>query len=89
MLLPDTDAIISERQKTHGNYRENARIAQLLKSVAENEPNWRTLSASQRESVHMIFFKLARIMSGQANYKDHWDDIAGYAHLISKELESK
>ncbi|WP_257617167.1 hypothetical protein [Campylobacter pinnipediorum] len=36
----------------------------------------------------MIAHKIARILAGNPNYKDHWDDIAGYATLVSKELEN-
>jgi hypothetical protein len=32
----------------------------------------------------MIALKLSRILSGQANFKDHWNDIAGYAKLGSE-----
>ena len=32
----------------------------------------------------MIALKLSRILSGQSNFKDHWDDIAGYAKLGSE-----
>jgi len=32
----------------------------------------------------MIALKLSRILSGQADFKDHWDDIAGYAKLASE-----
>jgi hypothetical protein len=37
-----------------------------------------------REALDMIALKLSRILSGQANFKDHWDDIAGYAKLGSE-----
>ena len=35
----------------------------------------------------MIAMKMARIVCGNPYHKDSWDDIAGYATLISKELE--
>jgi hypothetical protein len=35
----------------------------------------------QREALDYIAGKLARILSGQPGYADHWDDIAGYAKL--------
>ena len=35
----------------------------------------------------MIALKLSRILSGQANFKDHWDDISGYAKLASEACE--
>ena len=38
----------------------------------------------QIEALDMIALKLSRILSGQANFRDHWDDIAGYAKLASE-----
>jgi hypothetical protein len=34
----------------------------------------------------MICYKMGRILSGDSNNLDHWDDIAGYATLVSKIL---
>jgi len=38
-------------------------------------------TAAQGEAIHMICVKLARIVCGDPNHADHWDDIAGYARL--------
>ena len=35
----------------------------------------------------MILQKLARAFNGNPNKKDTWDDIAGYATLVSKTLK--
>jgi hypothetical protein len=35
----------------------------------------------------MIAMKIARILSGNSNFADHWEDIEGYARLVSNELE--
>jgi hypothetical protein len=37
----------------------------------------------------MIAMKIARILSGNANFADHWEDIEGYARLVSNELENE
>jgi hypothetical protein len=42
------------------------------------------MSDVKKESLEMIALKLSRILSGQADYRDHWDDIAGYVRLASK-----
>ena len=34
----------------------------------------------------MIACKIARILSGDPNWRDHWDDIAGYATLVAERL---
>lgn len=83
-----TQDILNERQKTHGNFSDHADITQYLKSVLEKNPDLtKKLSVTQRESIEMIFHKIGRILAGNPNYKDHWDDIQGYAKLISNELE--
>ena len=35
----------------------------------------------------MIQHKIARILNGDPNWKDTWDDIAGYAKLIGDKLK--
>lgn len=77
--------LTEERGKTHGDFSDNARVSQLLKAVinSENSP----MNDEQREAIDMICLKLSRIASGQADYRDHWDDIAGYAHLAAESCE--
>ena len=36
----------------------------------------------------MIAHKLGRICAGDPDFPDHYKDIAGYATLVAKELES-
>jgi hypothetical protein len=45
------------------------------------------MSDVQREAMHMIMLKIARIISGDNNTHDHWDDIAGYAKLASADIK--
>jgi hypothetical protein len=40
----------------------------------------------QREALEGVFTKIARILSGDPNHKDHWSDIAGGAHLVEERL---
>ncbi len=80
------EGILSERQKTHGNFYTNARISQILKEYFRM---WgMPASTVQREALDQIALKLSRILSGQANFKDHWDDIAGYAQLGSRDCDA-
>jgi hypothetical protein len=77
--------LLVERGKTHGDYTENATIAQALKSAAEHKA--RHLSPSHRESLDLIFTKIGRILAGDPNTRDHWEDIAGYAMLAAERVE--
>jgi hypothetical protein len=82
----NTEAMLSEREKTHGPYKVKAEIIQNLKRVMTAYAGWHSLSDVQRESLDMIVHKIGRILSGDPNVADHWDDIAGYAKLVSRDL---
>lgn len=79
--------VINEREKTHGNFDNSSRCSQALKQILQDEISRRhqrgqpKLSDGQLEAVSMICHKLGRVMSGDADLSDHWDDIAGYALL--------
>lgn len=78
---PKRDTMLVVREATHGRFEETARIAQALKTTIVQCPTYENLTPAQREALDMIATKLGRIMSGDPNFKDHWDDIAGYAKL--------
>lgn len=80
------DATLTERTGTHGKFETTAGITQRLLEEAKAAPNWDKLTLAQREALHMIFSKVARILNGNPNHADNWHDIAGYATLIDKEL---
>lgn len=86
--MTDTGALLAERGNTHGPYDLHAEITQRLEMtmMEVGYKNWTYLSHSQRESLHMIVHKIGRILAGNPDYADHWDDIAGYAKLISNEI---
>ena len=73
--------IISKREQTHGVWREQAALSQAIKDIFKSGKNWEKINDGQRESLEMTAVKIARILSGDANYRDHWDDIIGYGHL--------
>lgn len=77
------EAVLIERAKTHGDFTDNARVMQALKRIVHDEVGWNKLTDVQREALHMILHKIGRIISGNPNVKDHWDDIAGYAKITS------
>ena len=73
--------ILTEREKTHGIFHESTSMSQSIKDVIKSGKNWYKMTDQQKEALEMICLKMARILSGNANYRDHWDDIAGYAKL--------
>ena len=83
------DAILAEREKTHGSFSTHANCTQLLEDTFYSFKLSHFYNSVMREGLHMIFHKLGRIAAGCATHKDHWDDIAGYATLVSRSLENR
>lgn len=83
----ETESLLQERQKTHGSFELNASISQDIKYLFAKQKCYEPLIDVHKESLDMIALKISRILSGQANFKDHWDDIAGYAKLGSEACE--
>ncbi len=84
---------LKERGCRYGAFDSHAAITQYLKEVMQGAiddapTNWKSLTASQRESLEMIAHKIGRILNGDPNYSDSWHDIAGYATLVENELNN-
>lgn len=78
--------ILAERQTTHGDFTDNARVMQAMKRVAYSGVSYDSLNDVQREAIDMILHKVGRIVTGNPYIHDHWDDIAGYAKLVSDRI---
>lgn len=85
--MSDVEQTLQEREKTHGDYTEQALETHLIKIALRKSKNWYGLSEVQMEAIEMIAVKLGRILTGNPNEPDHWLDIAGYATLVAKELQ--
>lgn len=81
-----TDSLLADRGKTHGDFTVHAEVTQRLKLVMLHYDSWKKLTPVQREALEMIAHKIGRILAGNADYCDHWDDIAGYARLVSQRI---
>ena len=79
--------LITHRRATHGDYGVQSIMAQKIKGIFQDAPNWDNLSPVQKESLHMIAAKISRILCGNPRCADHWNDIAGYATLAAGGLE--
>lgn len=83
----ETSELLTERAKTHGSYVDHACITQELKDRMFDQKGWERLNSCQRETLHMIAHKIGRILAGDPNFRDHWDDIAGYAKLVADQCQ--
>lgn len=86
----DTTQLLAERGKTHGDFSDHAEITQSLKRIfygyycrGSSASVKDKLNSVKQEAIDMIFHKLGRIAAGDPDFKDHWDDIAGYAKLVA------
>lgn len=86
-----TEVMLSKRQKTHGDFIDHARVTWRLKQVLKDESEimGKSLSPVQIEALEMICHKIGRIFAGNPDFLDHWDDIAGYAMLVAKNLRQQ
>jgi len=76
-------ALTNERHATHGSFAEVARLTSGFVDVAKTGTSYQRLNETQKMSLKEICHKLSRILAGDPNHKDHWDDVGGYAHLGS------
>lgn len=85
---PDTDvaAILEERGKRYGKFKDHANVTQQLKNVIFGFNPAIALEPDQKEALEMIAHKIGRIVNGDPHYADSWVDIAGYAQLVADRL---
>lgn len=75
-----TEDILIEREKTHGSFKDFADMRVAAGDILGYAKN-NKLNAMQKVSIAMVLTKLCRILVGDPNFADHWDDISGYAML--------
>lgn len=78
--MNDPEALTNERKNQHGDWKVQSACAAELRATIEKY-DVRGLPAYQKEALHMIATKISRVLNGDPNHADHWDDIAGYAFL--------
>lgn len=75
--------VLEERGKQYGSFVDFSEICDSINQKIEDTPGWPYLMSYQKEAIRMIVHKMARILNGNPDYVDSWDDIAGYATLVS------
>lgn len=86
------DEILTERGARYGVFKDHARITQSMKHdmrVKCGIDKWNSLADDQKEALEMIAHKIGRILNGDPDYADSWQDIAGYAQLVADRLNGK
>ena len=80
--------MLSDRAKVHGDWAENADIAQRIKDALHSGSSWPRMAPYMREACDLIALKLSRLVSGDWTYDDHIRDIAGYAIRAAESLDA-
>lgn len=97
--VKDTVAERSAEYCSNGTYHTLANLSQTLTAIAkqhyvsvrtkEGQPPAQPMPNFMAESLQMINHKIARIINGNENHIDSWQDIAGYAQLVVNILEEQ
>jgi len=86
------DETLLARQCKYGNFEDVAkRSARIYHHMVHNAPQFMTKNdlSIYYEALHMIATKIARIVNGAINDADSWQDIAGYAMLVHKQIKAE
>lgn len=85
--------ITQERGSVYGPFLHNAIVAQGIKAAIREFPapfitprKWEELPLDVREGLDYIAGKIARIVTGDPEYLDNWDDIAGFATIVAARI---
>lgn len=83
------DQILDARAADYGVFMEGAALMQGMKRLLADHASRhnKTFTDDQWEALEMIVHKMARIVNGNPDKIDHWEDIAGYATLIADRLK--
>ena len=79
------------KQLVRGEWRAvcNTLASPLTPTGNPVRDKWLKLAPDQQEALDMICHKVGRIVNGDPDYIDSWDDIAGYARLVADRLRGE
>ena len=89
------DAILAEPGSRYGQFHNHADIAQSLRDLLRHDNGdtnlkprlgWERLTNDKRQALDTIMDKIARILNGDPEYLDNWDDICGYSKLVADRI---
>lgn len=81
--------VLDARAKDYGVFKDSAALMQGIKRLLADHAakHDKTFADDQWEALEMIVHKMARIVNGNPDKIDSWQDIAGYATLITDRLQ--
>ncbi len=84
--------ITAARGSVYGPFLHNAIVGQAIRAVMRNLPDpdnqkrWGDLPLDVREGLDYIAGKISRIVTGDPEYLDNWDDIGGFAKIVADRI---
>ena len=81
-----TREILKERGDRYGDFKTHAKICQDLKKVMVNTPSWDLCTSDKKQALEVIADKIGRMLNGDPDYDDNWQDIIGYSQLVLDEI---
>jgi len=84
--MPDINDTLAERGSRYADFRDNAIVAQDIKEVFRDSPNWNKLPGYMQEGLDMFASKISRMLTGDFLYDDNIHDVIGYAKLMQDRM---
>jgi hypothetical protein len=84
----EVNKILVEREKNYGNFCINSIVAQSLKDELRSTKNWTFLSYDKKEALDMVMSKISRLLTGDPEHLDSWNDMIGYLTLVTENLKN-
>jgi hypothetical protein len=85
--MSEVEKTLDERGARYGDYVEQCRISQNIKSAMADSGNWDILLPHQKDALEMMAVKVSRILNGDPMYSDNWHDCSCYFKLVEGELD--
>lgn len=76
-----------EQHDRYGDFAKKADLIQAIKDLVRQFDGWNAMAADQQEALDMIIHKMGRLVAGNPDNIDSWQDIAGYAMLVANRLK--
>lgn len=88
--MTTAEELNKQRGSVYGPFMSNAIVAQAIKEALRH-PCAKTLELPDdvREGLDLIALKMSRIVTGDPEYLDNWDDIQGYARVVSERIRAQ
>lgn len=87
--------ITRQRGSVYGPFLHNAIVSQALKDAMRRIPDpdnegrrFEDLPLDVREALDLIATKISRIICGDHEYLDNWDDIGGYSKIVADRIRT-